>query len=279
MKVLIIDRDTMFSNLMASKIRALGHDVYESAIKNDGIEQINVNKIDVVYFDPSPLLDAKSIIIQVRRMVHTFTYLTLMGEDVNTAKGIKNGCHNGLSKPLDPAALKETLECAERLCGLVNRLGDVRYDFPSAGGVISKSAFNQLFLSAMDRVARYGENSRALFINISNLDDIKLDDGKFAADYAISKLAHTLAQVRRQSDILAQTAINEYALLLQRPQNETESIDAAKRFATLLNSQSDIASNGVREVHLKISLVNLPSGAQDFENTSQIMGQLSSISA
>lgn len=278
MKVLIIDRDTMFSSLLATKIRALGHEVFESPIKNDGIEQIGVNNIDVVLFDPSPLTDPKSIILQIRRLVHNFTYLTLMGTNVTTDIGIKNGCHNGLSKPLDPRALEHVMDCAGRLLGLVARLGDDKYDFPSAGGVISKSAFNQLFLSAMDRVSRYGENSRALFISLSNYDDVKLDDGKFAADYAISKLAHTLVRVRRQSDILAQTAVNEYALLLQRPQTENESLDAAKRFSSILDEDDDMPSNIMGELHFKVSLINLPSGATDFENTSFLKGRLAKVS-
>lgn len=52
MKILIIDRDSMFSNLLASKIRAAGHEVFISAVKNDGIEQISEKKIDAVFFDP-----------------------------------------------------------------------------------------------------------------------------------------------------------------------------------------------------------------------------------
>lgn len=272
MKVLIIDRDTMFSSLLANKIRAAGHEVYESAIKNDGIEQIGVNKIDAVYFDPAPLSDAKSIILQIRRMVHSFTYLVMMGQGVDRGVATKNGCHDGLSKPLDPEMLAHTLENAQRLGALVNRLADDKIDFPSAGGIISKSAFNQLFLSSMDRVSRYGESSRAIFISIPNFDDIKIDDGKFAADFAASKLGHTLSKVRRQSDILAQTGVNEYALLILSPQQPDEAVEAAKRFAAILQEDRDIATNGVSNLEIKVSLVSMPSGSEDFSNVSRMTG-------
>lgn len=274
MNVLIIDRDTMFSSLLAAKIRAAGHGVFECAIKNDGIEQIEEKKIDVVFFDPAPLTDAKSIILQVRRMVHSFTYLVIMGQSYDQPLAIKNGCHDSLSKPLDPEALVKTLENAKRMCALVSRLGDEKYDFPSAGGVISKSAFNQLFLSAIDRVSRYAENSQVIFISIDNYEDIKLDDGKFAADFAASKLAYTLSHVRRQSDILAQTDIHEYAILLLRPQTSSEAIEAARRFATILQSDRDISSNGTSEVRIKVSLINLPSGAEDFQNIAHLPSRL-----
>lgn len=273
MKILIIERDTMFSNLLASKMRTLGHDVIETTIKNEGIEQIDTNKVDAVYFDPAPMNEPKSILLQIRRMVHTYPYLVLLGENVDSAAAIKAGCHDGLAKPLDPAALSLTLENAERMVSLVAQLGDDSYDFPSAGGVISKSAFNQLFLSAMDRVSRYGESTKILFISIPNYEDIKLDDGKYAADFAASKLAQNLVRLRRQSDILAQTHVNEYALLLQRPQGESESVDAAKRFSAALDDQEEVTSNGVTDLYIDVSLIDLPSGAREFRRTSRIKGQ------
>lgn len=273
MKILIIDRDAMFSNLLASKMRNAGHEVFESVIKNEGIDQIDTNKIDAVYFDPSPLSDPKPILLQIRRMVHTYPYLVMIGQENNRPASIQAGCNDGLAKPLDPEALTTSLQNAERMSALIRRLGDESYDFPSSGGVISKSAFNQLFISSMDRVSRYNENSHAMFISITNYDDIKLYDGKYAADYAASKLAQTLVRLRRQSDILAQTGVNEYAILLQRPQMETESLEAAKRFSLALDDQSDITSNGVTNLSIDVSLVHIPTGSLDFHRATEIKAQ------
>jgi len=273
MKILIIDRDTMFSNLMASKMKAAGHEVILSTIKNDGLEQIGTTKVDAVYFDPSPMTDPKPIMLQIRRMVHTYPYMVMITENGSRELGIKAGCHDGMAKPLDPSALATSLENAERMTQLALRIGDESYDFPSSGGVISKSAFNQLFRSAMDRVSRYGESSQVLFISIPNYDDIKLDDGKYAADYAVSKLAQNLVRLRRQSDILAQTGESEYALLLQRPQNASESVEAAKRFSAALDNQDDITSNGVTDLFIEVNLVDLPSGNLDYQRSSRIRAQ------
>lgn len=273
MKILIIDRDEMFSSLMASKMKAAGHDVITTTIKNDGIEQIGTTRIDAVYFDPSPLNDPKPILLQIRRMVHTYPYLVMVSEGGTSETGILAGCNDGLAKPLDPVALAASLDNAARMGDLIARIGDESYDFPSAGGVISKSAFNQLFRSAIDRVSRYSETAHALFISIPNYEDIKIDDGKYAADYAVSKLAQNLVRLRRQSDILAQTGENEFALLLQRPLTATESVDAAKRFSSALDDQPDITSTGVTDLVIDVSLVHLPTGALDFHRTSRIKGQ------
>ncbi len=273
MKVLIIDRDTMFSSLLASKIRAAGYEVIEKSIKNDGLEEMDTKQIDAVYFDPSPLNDPKAIIFHIRKAVHTYPYLVMMTAEGDQRAAIEAGCNDVLAKPMDPQALSASLANMERMSILVNRIGDENIDFPSRGGVISKSAFNQLFRSAIDRVSRYAENAHVLFISIPNYDAIKLDDGKYAAEYAVSKLAQTLVRLRRQSDILGQTRENEYALLLQRPQTETESIDAAKRFSAALDEQGDITSNGITDLHIDVSLVHLPSGQLDFNRVSRIKGQ------
>jgi len=273
MKILIIERDAMFSNLLAGKIRAAGHEVIEKQVKSDGLEALGTNHVDAVYFDPSPLVDPKPLLLQVRRSVNNYPYMVMMGEKMTSEAAIKAGCNDGLAKPLDPQALKVTLDNAERMTQLVTRMGDENYDFPSSGGVISKSAFNQLFRSAIDRVSRYSELSHVLLISIQNYDDIKLDDGKYAADYAVSKLAQNLVRLRRQSDILGQTNTSEYSILLQRPQSETESMDAAKRFASALEEQHDITSNGTTDLIVDVSLVHLPNGSLDFSHMSRIKGQ------
>lgn len=273
MKILIIDRDPMFSSLLASKMRAAGHEVIEKTIKNEGIEELETQKIDAIYFDPSPLNDPKPILLQIRRIVQNYPYTVLMSEGIDRRAAIRAGCNDGLAKPLDPEALTLSLTNAERMGDLVRRIGDESYDFPSAGGVISKSAFNQLFRSAIDRVGRYSELSHVLFVRIPNYSDIKLDDGKYAADYAVSKLAQNFVRLRRQSDIMGQTDMNEYALLLQRPLTDTESMDAAKRFAQAMNEQNDITSNGVTDVRVEISLIHLPTGSLDFEFLTIVKGQ------
>lgn len=273
MKILIIDRDPMFSSLLASKMKAAGHEVIESSIKNEGIGQIGTNRVDAVYFDPSPLSDAKSILLQIRRMVHNYPYLVMVTPDATRESGIKAGCNDGIAKPIDPEALTTSLANAARMIDLVKRMGDESYDFPSSGGVISKSAFNQLFLSATERVSRYSESSKVLFFSIPNYDDIKLDDGKYAADYAASKLAQTLSRLRRQSDILAQTGMGEYAILLQRAQGPTESQEAARRFAAALENDVDITSSGMTDVVLTIRLIDLPTGSCDFQHECRIKAQ------
>lgn len=272
MKILIIDRDEMFANLLAGKVRAAGHEVIVKSIKNDAIEELESSDVDAIYFDPTPLSDPKSLLLQIRRMVRNYPYTVLMQPEMTLERANQSGCNDGLAKPLDPQALTISLENAQRMTELIRRISDDKIDFPSGGGVISKSAFNQLFLTAIDRVSRYSELAHVLFISIPNYDDIKFDDGKYAADYAVSKLAQNLVRLRRQSDVLGQTAVNEYAVLLQRPLTAQESPDAAKRFAAMLGEVKDIGSPGLGPVDVRVDLVHLPNGQLDFTHTTRIQG-------
>ena len=126
--------------------------------------------------------------------------------------------------------------------------------------MIAKSAFNQLFLSAVDRANRYGERTYILFISLSNFKEIRNLDGIYAADFAAAKLSQYLVLMRRQSDIIGQTAKHEYALMLQRPVYDTEPVEAANRFADSLSGFKDISSGGAMSPQISVTLIALPTG-------------------
>src|SRR5690606_15726197 len=111
---------------------------------------------------------------------------------------LKAGANDLMVKPLDASHLDVMMKNAKRLTSLMGKLGDESEDFPSAGGVIAKSAFNQLFLSGVDRADRYAERSFMLFINIDNRDEIIEQEGAYAAEYATAKLSQYLVRLRRQ---------------------------------------------------------------------------------
>ena len=266
MKILIVDRDEMTTQLIKSKLEPLAHQVFVESVKNDAIELVASEEFDVIFLDPSPLTSARPIVLNIRRSVRNYPYIILLGNEGSREDALKAGMNDYLAKPIDGAALMQQMESAERLVGLVNRIGDDSEDFPSAGGVIAKSAFNQLFLSAIDRADRYGEKTFILFIFLSNYKEIFEMDGPYAADYAVAKLSQYLVLLRRQSDIIGQTAKYEYALMLQRPQYETEPVDAANRFAEAIDGFQDIVSSGATPVEVTVRLLDIPTGSAIVEH-------------
>lgn len=265
MKILVIDRDALSTQLITSKLELLGHDISEEAVKNNALERLEMEPHDLVFFDPAPLNNARPIVLGIRRAVKNYPYVVLMAHDMDKKDALKSGANDFMTKPFDAANLDDIVGNADRLTQLITRVGDETEDFPSAGGVIAKSAFNQLFLSCVDRADRYGERSFMVFISIHNYDDVVNTDGTYAADYATAKLSQYLVRLRRQSDIIAQTGKGEYCLLLQRPQYEAEPLEAANRFSEALERLDDVC-NGSEPVQIVLRLVDLPVGALHAEH-------------
>jgi len=75
-----------------------------------------------------------------------------------------------------------------------------------------------------------------------------------------------MVRLRRQSDIIGQTAVNEYSILLQRTENKQEALDAANRFAATFDEIEDFLPAEGNEIKIRISLTHLPTGSSDFEH-------------
>lgn len=266
MNILIVDREEAVAGLLQSKLEAAGHKVRVEPSKDKAAEVVGSEEIDLIILDPTPMKDPRSTILNFRKGMASYTYVLWLAAEAKLEDALKSGANDVLLKPVDPEALEVKLRNAVHMMELVKRIGDGSEDFPSAGGVIAKSAFNQLFLSALERADRYGEQSYTLFFSIKNYKDILELDGSYAADYAAANLSQALVRLRRQSDILGQTAKHEYALLLQRPVYDTEPVEAANRFGQALAEAEDIVSSGATGVELSVTLVGLPVGEKVVEH-------------
>lgn len=260
MKILIIDRDVLTANMLKSRLSPLGHIVEIHAEKTEGLDKIVSEGWDVVFLDPTPLTTLKPLVVNIRRNNRRNVYMILLSDSLTLPDALGGGFNDFLAKPLDMNAMLNIVDNAAHLTSLQRRLADDKEDFPSAGGVIAKSAFNQLFLSSLDRADRYGELAHIIFISVDNYTQIMAENGQYDADLIVAKLAQHLVRMRRQSDIIAQTGKNEYALLLIRPMTELEPIDATHRFAESLSKCTDLPLNQKMTVDVRVFLMHLPTG-------------------
>ena len=266
MKILAVDRDEMITQMIKNKLEPKGHQVFEETSKNAAIDRLANEAFDIIFLDPTPLTSPRPVILNIRRSVGNYPYIFLSSDTATQEEAIKAGCNDLMKKPIDAEVFDKQIDHAQYFSELVARIGDDSEDFPSAGGVIAKSAFNQLFLSAIDRADRYGEQTYTLFITMSNYRDILEMDGPYAAEYAVAKLSQYLVRLRRQSDIIGQTAKYEYALLLQRPLYETEPVEAANRFAEAFAKYEGLSNGGGAKPEITVSLVEIPVGRKVVEH-------------
>ncbi|HNQ92989.1 MAG TPA: DNA-binding response regulator [Alphaproteobacteria bacterium] len=265
MKILIVDRDDVTSHLIKSRLEPMGHTVEIHPDKSNLDEVIRLGW-DIVFVDPSPMTTIQPMAMQIRRTSRNNLYMVLLSNTLGFEDAVTAGFNDAMSKPLDPSVVMDIVERADYMNNLLRHLSNDEVDFPSAGGVIAKSAYNQLFLSCIDRAGRYGETANTIFITFENYKDIAAKDGSYDAELIAAKLAQHLVRIRRQSDIIAQLRENEYALLLLRPMSETEPVEAANRFAESLSKCTDLPTTPYMDVDLKVTLLSLPQGKKVVEH-------------
>lgn len=261
MHILVIDRDALTTQLLQGRLEALGHQVTVEPNKTTAFDLLRDGQIDCILVDPSPLSDARPVIIGAwKNMRGPFKpYILLLSKSATRGDAILAGSNDVLQKPFDPQDLETKIKSAERLMALHRHLGDGE-EIRSGHGMIGKSAFNQLFLSAIDRAFRYGERSLVIIAQVTNRSEID-SHGAANAEACLTALGERLVFMRRQSDIVGRIGTDCFGILLQRPLYESEPIDAINRFAETLDKfHHSYAGEGCAP-HLKLELVELPEGA------------------
>ncbi|MBI3440895.1 MAG: diguanylate cyclase [Proteobacteria bacterium] len=163
-------------------------------------------------------------------------------------------------KPFSSIDIDTKFGNAERLIEISKHLAQ-EDNVHSTGGLIGKAAFNQLFLSAIDRSFRYGERSLIVFLNMTNYDEIVTAGGEEGVNETIKKLTEKMTFMRRQSDVIGRLSSHDFAILLQRPQYETEPIDAINRFSEILDKFHNSFDNKALAPKVELNLVELPQGS------------------
>lgn len=262
MKVLIIERDEVAAQLLKSKLIPLGCEVFIEMNKNDGMARLGSERFDILFIDPTPVKTARPAVFDIRRTARSYAYVFLTVPEITQEMALREGVNDSFPKPFAASQVDGKVKNAERMLKLLRHMGDDSIDFPSSGGVIAKSAFNQLFLSGVDRAGRYGERTFILFITVANYDELLKLDGKQGADYTAAMLSKQLVHTRRQSDIIGQIAKNEYALLLQRPSHANEPIEATNRFAETIANGILNESQNIGPAQIRLTLVDIPVGSK-----------------
>lgn len=268
MKVLIIDRDREHCDQMRAVLEGAGAEVTCESIKNKAVDLIRQGDFDVTFFDPTPQVnDLRAFIMGVRRSMGTFPPIVVMGHQTLTAQQVFSaGGNDLLPKPHDKSdTLVKALNGA-RITAVSRLMADESEDFPSKDGLIAKSAFNQLFITCLDRADRHGEHTHQIFIEVENLADIEKADGADAAKKVADNLRRHISRTRRTSDIAGHIKQAQFCLLLLRPGREDEPFLAANRIAESLKENHDLISTSATKAVLKVSLMVVPTGALAVEH-------------
>tara|TARA_B100001179_G_scaffold209368_1_gene175272 strand:+ start:656 stop:1465 length:810 start_codon:yes stop_codon:yes gene_type:complete len=258
-KILLIDRDEASSNQIALRLQSMGYDVMVETSREIALEMVGKQDFKIVIADPSPLREPRQFFTALRNASKSYPYIIMLNHE-KPENILKSGANKFINKPVDPSVLEKIILEATDLLQLRSKLSDIKTDYPSERGIISKSAFNQIFLSCVERADRHGEPTFCLFIKVENYRQLNADSSD-AANLATAKLAHELSATRRQSDILGQLDEAEYAVLFLLISSEGEPHEASLRFMDSLSSVKGFKDRPELEVVINLKLVELPSGA------------------
>ena len=261
MDILVSDREALTNQLLLARLEARGHKLTVEPNKNAAFDQLREKQFDCILVDPAPLSEARPVIIGVWKNIRSTIkpYIILLSKTATPEDAVLAGTNDVMIKPFDLAEVQTKIGNAERLMAIHRHLA-AEDNVHSGGGMVGKAAFNQLFLSAIDRAFRYGERSLVTFIHVTNYDELLAAGGTVAQD-AMQKMSEKMTFMRRQSDVIGRLSDSSFGILLQRPQYESEPMDALNRFAETLEKFSLGFENKAHAPRAKLELVELPQGA------------------
>lgn len=259
MKILIVDRDRLASQLLQNRLEAEGHEVVVEPVRKTAFELVDQQHFEIVAFDPAPLPSARQVTLPLRwEQREDYLYLIQLGHDINHEDMVRCGLNDAIAKPFDWQEVQEKIANAKRLTEFMHRLSHTPEVRSINEFVFGKRAFCKLVLSALDRANRYGEQGYLLSIRMDNLDRIAQAIGEEKALQMFGNTEKYLSKLHRLSDFLGHTETAEYTLLLLRPAVDTEPQDALERFSIALR-EFQVQYQGAEQPHFTIELWELPS--------------------
>lgn len=260
MNILIIHPDQTYIDQMSKQLDIQGHNATGCLTWAQALSTLSETPYPVVFVDGLYTKDPECNVLNLRRNARGYIYVIELNESHDLTESDSGRDFNlAVSDIHNMTVIENSVDVAVDFVLRSKQLGNENEDFPSSGGVISKSAFNQLFLGTINRAGRYNETAAVLFISIDNYKNLVVEESEYTAKHAIARLAYHLAQTRRQSDILAQTGESEYAILFLRPEYDQEPLDATNRFANTLSRIKDYTT-GLGHVDVSLRLMSLPGG-------------------
>ena len=266
MKLMVIDRDRDTVELVESFCRDAGGEIelVIEPVKNNAVDTLRQEAYDAVLMDPAPQSEVRAFVIGIRRGSAHYTPLILASHQMGEEQAMKEGANVYLQKPYTAEDLAKVLKGIRQLGKLIRRLNSEEDEYRSRDGLISKSAFNQIFISCLDRADRYGEQTFLTFARVKNIDEIRTQHGDEIANEICENLKKYTMRIRRLSDIAGRTAAHEICLMLTRPASPDEPVKAINRFVDSMGEYAELVSAGDVQAIVEVEMMAIPSGEITF---------------
>ena len=173
MNILIADDDPVTLKLLASRLAAWGHAVYQAADGNTAWETICGTPVDMVISDwMMPGMDGLGLCRRIReRHESGYIYLILISahdSKVDIVRGLKSGVDDYITKPIDMDALHARIEIGARIVNLERTLNR-KIEIITANHIQTIRMFSRMMEVVDDELGGHCRRTAALAIKLAGL--------------------------------------------------------------------------------------------------------------
>ena len=263
MRILVVDDDRGFRELLSEELSVVGHTVVEAEDGQQAWEMLSKEPARLVITDwMMPKLDGPQLINRIRNASFPhYVYIILLTaktsqQDVVT--GLVAGADDYLRKPLDLEELQARVAISERILSLEMQLREALYRLEVAAthdsltGLLNRQAINEYAEAELSRVHRAGGSMSVAVLDIDHFKSVNDRFGHLVGDRALRHVAETIASTIRPYDKAGRWGGEEFMLVLPET-NLDQAFSVAERVRERVASSPVILPSG-EPLYLHVSL-------------------------
>ena len=224
MKVLVASDDRVFARLASKRLEKWGDDVTVVHSGSEAYENIKreLYRVVITSWD-NPGLSGPELCQRIRQLKRArYTYVIIYKgaavdpevDKKNLLVGLQAGTDDYLSRPFNPLEMELRMKNAKRLLNLEDELREGP-GTDAMTGVVNESSFRQFFRVVLAETRRVKSHGALMFVHVDNFQDGFATHGYEPMQKLMVEIANILERTRRDSDLVAKTAEDEFCLLLQ----------------------------------------------------------------
>ena len=267
MRVLVVDRDPLFSRLIETKLKNWGHRV---TVEHDGsaaYKLIAKEPFRMVVMDYDlPGMDGWEICRRIRGLQRPrYTYILFYADfsEKNAVMAcLEAGADTYLNKPLNSAEFRLSIRAYKRLLNLEDILLEGA-GLDLSTGVINGASFRKFYEVAFADSERLHTKGSLLFIRVENYVAELRDHGFNPSEAMMAGLADLLSKIARASDLVARLSNDTFCVMLLHTNWDNCQPVADKIFAQAQNI-TVLVDGGQISPEVEITASNFPNEGTDY---------------
>lgn len=271
MKILIADKDPLFSRLLKAKLEKWGHRV---VVEHDGTaayRRVTKEAFRMVFLGwELPGINGPELCQYIRSLKRArYTYLIFYSErsDKDSLMAcLEAGADDYLTKPLNSAELRLRIRAGKRLLNQEDMLREGPGN-DQATGVVNGASFREFFRVILAENRRSGTSGTLMYVTVRNYHDALERYGYSPAESMMAEVAQLLLRVTRMSDLVARLSEDSFCILLSHTFWD-KCAPVAEKVEAMAKGISVLFDDDTLHADVEISAANFP---QDDKGSNEIL--------